>query len=119
MVPSTITLQSEVGEEKYEQAVAFLRDFHSRRAASTSLPSSSLCCTLGAIDEQAQQAAPVKSFASCLQSTKIRKIATSKCLVDLDRSHGVNAITSRRIRALSEEQPKVVVDIPIELLPRE
>jgi len=77
-----------------------------------------LCCTLGAIDEQAQQAAPVKSFASRLQSTKIRKIATSKCLVDLDSSFGVNAISSRRIKA-SEEQPKVVVDIPIESLPRE
>jgi hypothetical protein len=63
--------------EEYERAVTFLRNFHSRRAVTTSTSSS----PLGAIDESRSDKSISPVYLG--QSTRIKKTATSTCLVGL------------------------------------
>eukprot|EP00984_Skeletonema_dohrnii_P002318 scaffold804_cov85-Skeletonema_dohrnii-CCMP3373.AAC.3 len=63
--------------EEYERAVTFLRNFHSRRAVTTSTSSS----PLGAIDESRSDKSV--STVNLGQSTRIKKTSTSMCLVGL------------------------------------
>ncbi len=89
-----------ITEEEYERAVVFLRNFHSRRAVTTSC--SSLSSPLGAIDESGSDksiSSHVHDRSGMGQSTSIKKTAASMCLVDLDTPLGLNAFSSMRINA--------------------
>ena len=107
-----------INDDEYERAVAFLKEFHSRRVATLFSPSS-LDSTLDAISEdedlaedfalaltvsrrgplmnlcnsavEQQQQQPMK------RSSKMKKTATIRCLVDLDDSSNSDEVceTSR------------------------
>jgi len=81
-------------EVEYQRAVLLLRNFHSRRIVTTSC--SSLSSPLDAIDESGsdKSAFYIHDRRGMGQSTSIRKIATSMCLVDLDTPLGLKTFSS-------------------------
>ena len=87
-----IMMSADITEE-YERAVAFLRNFHSRPAVTSSSASSS---PLGAINESGSDKSMSDAYDGSRmgQSTRLRKTTTSTCLADLNTPFGLNSFSS-------------------------